>query len=87
MTAMIINLWLEPSMARNATIMTTITMMEGWFMTTILHHKEFGEDDDMEAATMMLMLMLMLVMLMLMMSIFLCGCECIDLSPDLRHKF
>ena len=72
-------------MARNATIMatminylwlamkTTITMMERWFITTILRDKEFGEDDDMKTATMMLMLML--VMLMLMMSIFLCGCR------------
>ena len=67
---------------------TTITMMERWFITTILRDKEFGEDDDMKTATMMLMLMLMLVMLMLMlmMSIFLCGCDGIDLSPDIRRN-
>ena len=66
---------------------TTITMMERWLITTILHDKEFGDDDDMKTATMMLVLMLMLMMLMLMMFIFLCGCEGkIDLSPDLRHN-
>ena len=47
---------------------TTITMMERWFIITILHDEEFGEDDDMKTATIVLMLMLMLVMLM--MSIF-----------------
>ena len=62
---------------------TTITIMERGFITTILHDKEFG-DDDMKTATMMLMLML--VMLMLMMFIFLCGCEGIGLSPDLRRN-
>ena len=28
-------------------VQTTITMMERWFIITILHDKEFGEDDDM----------------------------------------
>ena len=66
---------------------TTITIMELCFVTTILHDKEFGDDDDdMKTATMMLMLMLMLVLLMLMMSIFLCGCDGIDLSPDIRRN-
>ena len=50
---------------------TTITMMERWFIITILHDEEFGEDDDMKTATIVLMLMLMLVML-----VFFCGREC-----------
>ena len=51
---------------------TTITMMERWFIITILHDEEFGEDDDMKTATIVLMLMLMLVML-----IVFCGRDCI----------
>ena len=63
---------------------------------TVLHDKEFGDDDDRKTTTMILMLMLimmmlvlmlmlMLVMLMLrlMMFIFLGGCDDVDLSPDL----
>ena len=71
-------------------------MMERWFITAILHDKEFNDDDDdNKTATMMLMrmlmlvmrmLMVMLVMLMLMMFIFLCGCEGIHRSQDLGRS-
>ena len=54
--------------------------------TTVLHDKEFGDDDDKKTTTMMLMLMRVMMMLMLMMLILLCGCESVDLSPDLRRN-
>ena len=40
---------------------TTITIMERMFITTILHDKQFGDDDDIKTATMMVMVLLVLM--------------------------
>ena len=48
---------------------TTITIMERGFITTILHDKEYGDDNDMKTATMMMMLMMMLMMTLTMISL------------------
>ena len=42
---------------------TTITIMELGLITTILHDREFGDDDDMKTVTMMLMAMTMLMVI------------------------
>ena len=48
---------------------TTITIIERWFITTILHDKEYGDDNDMKTATMMMMLMMMLMVIIFLLHI------------------
>ena len=48
---------------------TTITIMERGFITTILHDKEYGDDNDMKTATMMMMLMMRLMMIIFLLQI------------------
>ena len=48
---------------------TTITIMERGFITTILHDKEYGDDNDMKTATMMMMLMMRMMMIIFLLQI------------------